>query len=113
MKIPEIKAFRAYPPNYNSPVINECPDGSIIYDERTKLEKWGSCWGRYYQLNVRFIMNRRYHAVVKLVTKNFLWMRAFSSTLISDIELKKRLGLNTRKLEKFDLSNISSSHYPE
>jgi len=112
MKIPEIKAFRAYPTNYNSPVINECPDGSIIHDERTRFEKWGSCWGRYYELNVRYIINRHSRSVIKLLTKNFLWMRAFASTTIPNIELKQRIGLNAKKLEKVEFSNISTFHNP-
>ena len=48
--IPEIKAFRAYPPEYNSPVSNECPDGSVETSEQQRLELWGSCWNRYYEL---------------------------------------------------------------
>lgn len=48
--IPELKAFRAYPPEYNSPVANECPDGSVETSEQQRLELWGSCWNRYYEM---------------------------------------------------------------
>ena len=48
--IPEMKAFRAYPPEYNSPVANECPDGSVEASEQQRLELWGSCWNRYYEM---------------------------------------------------------------
>lgn len=51
--IPELKAFRAYPPEYNSPMENECPDGTIETTDQQRLELWGSCWNRYYEL-VRF-----------------------------------------------------------
>jgi COP9 signalosome complex subunit 5 len=47
---PQLKAFRAYPPEYNSPINNECPDGSISTNEQGRLELWGSCWNRYYEL---------------------------------------------------------------
>jgi COP9 signalosome complex subunit 5 len=47
---PELKAFRAYPPEYNSSVKNECPDGTVESSEQIRLEKWGSCWNRYYEL---------------------------------------------------------------
>lgn len=47
---PELKAFRVYPPEYNPPVPNECPDGSIETNEQQRLELWGSCWNRYYEL---------------------------------------------------------------
>lgn len=48
--VPELKAFRAYPPEYNSPVNNECPDGSVEVVDQQRLELWGSCWNRYYEL---------------------------------------------------------------
>lgn len=48
--IPEIKAFRAFPPDYNSPVPNQCPDESVEPSEQRRLELWGSCWNRYYEL---------------------------------------------------------------
>jgi COP9 signalosome complex subunit 5 len=48
--IPELKAFRAYPPEYNSPVENECPDGTVETADQQRLELWGSCWNRYYEL---------------------------------------------------------------
>lgn len=53
--VPELKAFRAYPPEYNSPISNECPDGSVEPVEHQRLELWGSCWNRYYEL----VRNRR------------------------------------------------------
>jgi COP9 signalosome complex subunit 5 len=48
--VPELKAFRAYPPEYNAPTDSECPDGSIEVIEQQRLELWGSCWNRYYEL---------------------------------------------------------------
>jgi COP9 signalosome complex subunit 5 len=50
LQIPVIKAFRAYPPEYKSSVHNECPDGSVEPSEQQRLELWGSCWARYYEL---------------------------------------------------------------
>ncbi len=44
---PELKAFRAYPPEYTNPVVNQCPDGSVIHEEQLRLEKWGSCSSAY------------------------------------------------------------------
>jgi COP9 signalosome complex subunit 5 len=48
--VPEIKAFRAYPPEYNPPTEGECPDGTIELVEQQRLELWGNCWNRYYEL---------------------------------------------------------------
>jgi COP9 signalosome complex subunit 5 len=47
---PELKAFRAYPPEYTSAQFGECPDGSVEAVEQQRLELWGSCWNRYYEL---------------------------------------------------------------
>jgi len=66
---PDIKAFRVYPPDYESPVTNQCPDGSIIAVEKEKLEKWGSCWSRYYELEVDYFMSNSARNVMDILTK--------------------------------------------
>ena len=66
---PNIKAFRAYPPDYESPVTNQCPDGSIIVGEKDKLEQWGSCWSRYYELDVDYFMSNSARNVMDILTK--------------------------------------------
>lgn len=79
--MPEIKAFRAYPPEYNSPVANECPDGSIELTEQLRLEKWGSCWSRYYELKVEYFMSSVSRTViVDGLTQDSLWMRSLVRT---------------------------------
>lgn len=54
---PILKAFRAYPPEYNHPVAHQCPDGSIETNEQKRLEQWGSCWNRYYELKIQATYN--------------------------------------------------------
>jgi COP9 signalosome complex subunit 5 len=77
---PELKAFRAYPPEYNSPVLNQCPDGSIESSEQARLEHWGSCWNRYYELNVEYYMSTTARGILEQLTKDYLWMRTLGSS---------------------------------
>lgn len=72
--IPEIKAFRAFPPEYQSPVSYECPDGSIEPSEKLRLEHWGSCWNRYYELEVEYYMSSTSRNVLEALTQNYLWI---------------------------------------
>ena len=88
--VPEMKAFRAYPPEYNSPVTNECPDGSVIADEQARLERWGSCWSRYYELGVETYMSGSARNVMGILTNNFLWMRTLGSTPMLETENRDR-----------------------
>jgi hypothetical protein len=88
--VPEMKAFRAYPPEYNSPVPNECPDGSVIADEQARLERWGSCWSRYYELGVETYMSGSARNVMGILTNNFLWMRTLGSTPMLEAENRDR-----------------------
>ena len=88
--VPEMKAFRAYPPEYNSPVPNECPDGSVIADEQARLERWGSCWSRYYELDVETYMSGSARNVMGILTNNFLWMRTLGSTPMLETENRDR-----------------------
>ena len=48
-----LAAFRAYPPAYTPPA-NQCPDGEICADDARRVEVWGSCWHRYYQLDLEY-----------------------------------------------------------
>jgi len=112
-KNPELKAFRAYPPEYNSPIPNECPDGSVILKERTRLEKWGSCWSRYYELEMEYFMSKNARHVMNILTHNFLWMRNLGNTpsLESDTRLRypERVQTVAEKITNLDLPNIAST----
>eukprot|EP00536_Pseudo-nitzschia_multiseries_P018090 jgi/Psemu1/264689/estExt_Genewise1Plus.C_21450008 len=77
MGTPQLKAFRAYPPEYQSPVTNECPDGSIVQSEKLRLERWGSCWNRYYELSVEYYMSAASRSILGDLTQNYLWMKSF------------------------------------
>ena len=74
---PELKAFRAYPPEF-SPPANECPDGSKQANEQTRLELWGSCWNRYYELQVEYFMSDASRKVLESLTKNYMWIRTLT-----------------------------------
>lgn len=86
--VPQIKAFRAYPPEFNSSTVNECPDGSVVAEEKTRLERWGSCWSRYYELDVEYFMSRSARNVMETLTHN-LWMRNLGSTKSLQVENRK------------------------
>lgn len=75
--VPELKAFRAFPPEYESAIPNECPDGSIEPTEQVRLEHWGSCWNRYYELSVEYYMSSTSRKILGDLTQNYLWMTAF------------------------------------
>ena len=74
---PELKAFRAFPPEYTSPITNQCPDGSIQHSEQLRLEHWGSCWNRYYELDVDYYMSSTSRYVLEQLTQSYLWMTTF------------------------------------
>lgn len=73
------KLFIISPPEYTHPVPYTCPDGEVIRDEQSRLEKWGSCYASYYELSVEYYMSSGARYVLSSLTKNFLWMRALGS----------------------------------
>ncbi|KAL3812121.1 hypothetical protein ACHAXA_009380 [Cyclostephanos tholiformis] len=87
---PELRAFRAYPPEYTHPVVNECPNGEIIHEERVRLEQWGSCWASYYELEVEYYMSSGARSVLSTLTRNFLWMRTLGTTPSCEVESRIR-----------------------
>jgi len=106
---PQLKAFRAYPPEFKSDVNNECPDGSIIAEEKIRLEKWGSCWSRYYELKVDYFMSKSARRVMDILTQN-TWMRNLGTTPGLEIENKQqnpeRINEIANKLEKVEVSAL-------
>lgn len=97
---PEIKAFRAYPPEYNSPVANECPDGSIQAVEQLRLEQWGSCWNRYYELEVEYYMSSTSRGILETLTQDYLWMRTLSSQKAQGESAEKQTTQRLHSIQK-------------
>ncbi|KAL3941031.1 MAG: hypothetical protein SGBAC_004537 [Bacillariaceae sp.] len=71
--VPQLKAFRAFPPEFTSPVANQCPDGSVETSEQIRLEHWGSCWNRYYELSIDYYMSSTSRYVLEKLTQSYLW----------------------------------------
>lgn len=107
---PELKAFRVYPPEYNCPVQNQCPDGSIVEEEKTRLELWGSCWNRYYELEVDYFMSKSARNMMDILTRNFLWMRNLGSTPSLEIENRQaypaRVNAIAKNFSKLDVASL-------
>ncbi|KAL7521654.1 hypothetical protein ACHAWX_006578 [Stephanocyclus meneghinianus] len=111
---PVLKAFRAYPPEYTHPIPNTCPDGSVIREERGRLEQWGSCWSAYYELQVDYFMSSGARNVMSLLTQNFLWMRTLGTSPMLEGETRgrypERLEKAAERLRRYDAnSNASGS----
>jgi len=106
---PHLKAFRAYPPEYNSDVTNECPDGSVVAEEKIRLEKWGSCWSRYYELKMDYFMSNSARNVMDILTQN-MWMRNLGTTASLGPENKQRyperVKTVTKKLQHLDIPTL-------
>jgi COP9 signalosome complex subunit 5 len=80
LETPQLKAFRAYPPEYSSAIPNECPDGTVEASEQTRLEHWGSCWNRYYELKLEYYMSTVSRSVLEQLTQDYLWIRTLTPT---------------------------------
>ena len=109
--VPELKAFRAYPPEYTNPVQNQCPNGEIIHEEQARLEQWGSCWSSYYELEVEYFMSGGARSVLSTLTQNFLWMRTLGSTPMCETEARDRypdrVSKAAERIAKYQPSNGS------
>ncbi|ETV78842.1 hypothetical protein, variant 1 [Aphanomyces astaci] len=90
-KRPEMGAFRAYPPEFAAPV-NETPDGQIVTDDTARVERWGSCWNRYYALEIEYFMSTLGANVLGVLSEKFLWMRTLSSTPTLERENRERFS---------------------
>ena len=73
----ELMAFRVYPPEYSAPA-NQTPDGIIVMDESKRLRLWGSCWERYYRLEVSYFMSELSQNMLGVIKNNFMWSTSFT-----------------------------------
>eukprot|EP00605_Chrysophyceae_sp_TOSAG23-4_P002951 GSChrysophyteH1.ASY1.ANO1.3250.1 assembled CDS len=107
----ELQSFRVYPPEYAAP-LNECPDGSVVSDDRTRLTLWGNCWNRYYKLHTSYYMSQLSANVLSSLRDNFLWQRSLSSTLALQPEqqqtLVDRLTKHANDLQSMEPSSITN-----
>jgi len=101
---PEFGAFRVYPPDFTAP-LNETPDGKIVTDDTARVERWGTCWNRYYTLDIDYFMSSLAAGVMGILTENFLWMHTLGSTPMLEKETRERfserIGAVSDRLEQF------------
>lgn len=69
---PEMRAFRVYPPEYNPPS-DETPDGSILTNDKSRIEIWGACWNRYYSLEISYFISDLSRTTLGILKNKFLW----------------------------------------
>lgn len=43
-----------------------------------RLERWGSCWNRYYELQTEYFMSSTSRDILERLTQDYLWMRTLS-----------------------------------
>jgi len=98
---PELKAFRSFPPEYTNPVANQCPDGTVVSEEQARLEKWGSCWSSYYELDVEYFMGGGARSVLSTLTQQFSWIRTLGTTPSCEARLPDRVGKAAARIGKF------------
>lgn len=79
---PELAAFRVYPPEFTAPT-NETPDGTVVTDDKSRIEKWGAVWNRYYQLKTNFFMSSFSQSTLSVLKDKFLWQQTLSSPNVS------------------------------
>jgi hypothetical protein len=74
-----LKAFRVYPPEY-APPPNETPNGQIITNEHLRVEMWGNCWNRYYELDVSYFMSSLAQDTLGLLKNKLMWQNTLSAS---------------------------------
>jgi COP9 signalosome complex subunit 5 len=109
---PEMMAFRVYPPEY-SPPANETPDGKLIKEDRVRVEKWGACWNRYYQLSIEYFMSNLAKDSLNKLSNKFLWEKPFTNSLYQNQDYVpeeiNQIQSMTSRMNRFKVSRRSSS----
>jgi COP9 signalosome complex subunit 5 len=83
-RVPEMMAFRVYPPAYTAPP-NETPDGSIVKNDAERVGKWGSCWNSYYRMTLEHYMSGLASNTLSILHNQLLWHEPLSAAVSSGI----------------------------
>ncbi len=83
---PEFGCFRCYPVNYEPPK-NECPDGSVMSDDKARQQLWGTTHQRYYSLDISYFNSSLGNHVLDVISRNNLWIRVLGSSSIMELEV--------------------------
>lgn len=94
---PEMMAFRVYPPDHNG-APNEVPDGATVLDDRRRLELWGSCWNRYYKLDIEYFMSDLTQKTLSIVRNKFLWHAPLVETITLDEDYHRKTSSDVKKM---------------
>lgn len=81
---PELMAFRVYPPDYSGPA-NQTPDGTVVTDDSKRVRNWGSCWERYYKLEVSYFMSELSQNTLGIVKNSFMWTSTLTSEGVDEL----------------------------
>jgi COP9 signalosome complex subunit 5 len=72
---PEFGAYQIYhQKNYNCPK-NVCPDGTIINDEKARMQRWGISSNLYYELPISYYNSSLSSHLVSIISKSALWIK--------------------------------------
>lgn len=107
--VPQLKAFRAFPPEYTSPVVNQCPDGSVETSEQTRLEHWGSCWNRYYELSCDYYMSSTSRYVLERLTQNYLWTTTLRQPTCLQTEQVQKIQQVAKKMSSNSVMDTTAA----
>jgi COP9 signalosome complex subunit 5 len=105
----ELSAFRAYPPTVTPPA-NQCPDGALVTEDAKRVEIWGSCWNRYYELKVEYFMSGQAKSIIDTLNHSHLWARSLAHTPALQPEHRARVGERVGAVvEKLEAATASSA----
>lgn len=85
--LPEIGAFRCYPPAYTPPK-GLAPDGVIWADEKARNARWGESCLSYYQLEVDYFVPTLGSSLLAILARDFMWTRVLSSNPLLEKEVR-------------------------
>ena len=92
---PVMSAFRVYPPEY-SPPANETPDGTIVPNDKLRVQQWGACWNRYYEIPIEYFISSLAQNTLGAIKNKFLWERVFyESTKSTEVTNETTASINS------------------
>jgi hypothetical protein len=74
-----------------------------------RLERWGSCWNRYYELQTEYFMSSTSRAILERLTQDYLWMRTLSLRTSTSTRKDQLMTVNKQFQSASDMSSVAAA----
>jgi COP9 signalosome complex subunit 5 len=110
-QVPELGAYRCYfEKEYKAPK-NMAPDGTKVTSIEACTKRWGAGYREYYALEIEYFMSSFGARLLKIMSRNSLWIRTLASAIVLEAENRTKFADRVQDVAKKLASKETASGF--